>query len=212
MESSSLHFGLASQDLLDKIDQLFACNVGEYVDLPQLVVVGDQSSGKSSVLAALTKLPFPRESNLCTRFATQITFRRTQETHVTASVIPAQDTSEEHASKVRGWTKNDLQSLDVKSFADIMRQVCRSWAIAQANFLLEVELSGTPATLNHYFNDNLQKWSKAFSPLFRVYPNFFDYLTSRRRTKLDYRVNFRLDKSVKTNQRARAQKNPANLN
>ncbi|KAI9717339.1 MAG: hypothetical protein M1828_007227 [Chrysothrix sp. TS-e1954] len=122
MESSSLHFGLASQDLLDKIDQLFACNVGEYVDLPQLVVVGDQSSGKSSVLAALTKLSFPRESNLCTRFATQITFRRTQETHVTASVIPAQDASEEHALKVRSWTKNGLQSLDVKSFADIMRQ------------------------------------------------------------------------------------------
>lgn len=28
----------------NKIDRLFACNVGEYVALPQLVVVGDQSS------------------------------------------------------------------------------------------------------------------------------------------------------------------------
>lgn len=31
-------------------------------------------------------------------------------------------------------------------------------AISHVKFLLEVELNGTPATLNHYFNDNLEKW------------------------------------------------------
>lgn len=31
-------------------------------------------------------------------------------------------------------------------------------AIAQAQFLLSVERSGTPITLNHYLNDNLEKW------------------------------------------------------
>ena len=36
----------ANPQLLEKIDKLFACNVGEHVALPQLVVVGDQSSGK----------------------------------------------------------------------------------------------------------------------------------------------------------------------
>jgi len=30
-------------------------------------------------------------------------------------------------------------------------------AIAYVNFLLEIELDGTPATLNHYFNKNLEK-------------------------------------------------------
>ena len=124
MKIPDSHFGLANPGLLEKIDQLFACNVGECVDLPQLVVVGDQSSGKSSVLEALTKLPFPRESGLCTRFATQITFRRSQETHVTVSVIPAQDASEEHKTAARAWTMNDLRSLDADSFADIMKQVC----------------------------------------------------------------------------------------
>lgn len=90
MKADGSHFGLASPDLLEKIDRLFACNVGEYVDLPQLVVVGDQSSGKSSVLEALTRLPFPRESGLCTMFATQITFRRSPETHVTFANIMTQ--------------------------------------------------------------------------------------------------------------------------
>lgn len=33
--------GLADPVLLEKIDKLFACNIGDYIDLPQLVVVGD---------------------------------------------------------------------------------------------------------------------------------------------------------------------------
>lgn len=57
---------LADPSLLEKIDKLFACNVGEHINLPQLVVVGDQSSGKRSVLEGLTKLKFPRNSGLCT--------------------------------------------------------------------------------------------------------------------------------------------------
>lgn len=123
MESDGLSIGLASPDLLEKIDGLFACNVGEYVDLPQLVVVGDQSSGKSSVLEALMNLPFPRESGLCTRFATQIIFRRSQETHVSVSVIPAENATEEHKAACCSWTPNELQSLDAESFANIMKQV-----------------------------------------------------------------------------------------
>lgn len=31
-------------------------------------------------------------------------------------------------------------------------------AISQVKLLLEVELDGTPATLNHYFNENLERW------------------------------------------------------
>jgi hypothetical protein len=41
-----------------------------------LVVVGDTSSGKSSVLQALTRLPFPVADDLCTRFVTETTIRR----------------------------------------------------------------------------------------------------------------------------------------
>jgi GTPase SAR1 family protein len=63
--------------LLDQIDKLRECGVDEYIDLPQIVVVGDQSSGKSSILEALTNIPFPRKSVKCTRFATQISLRRT---------------------------------------------------------------------------------------------------------------------------------------
>ena len=67
MEGNGSYFGLTSPDLLEKIDRPFPCNVGEYVDLPRLVVIGDQSSGKSSVLETLTKLPFPRAAVVAMR-------------------------------------------------------------------------------------------------------------------------------------------------
>ncbi|KAI9843392.1 MAG: hypothetical protein M1837_006418 [Sclerophora amabilis] len=123
LNKSSASYGLADPQLLDKIDRLFACNVGEHVDLPQLVVVGDQSSGKSSVLEGLTDLPFPRNSGLCTRFATQITFRRSPEKRVNASIIPAQSATPEHEQKVRAYTKRDLQHLDPPTFAEIIIEV-----------------------------------------------------------------------------------------
>ncbi|KAE8549699.1 hypothetical protein EYB25_008223 [Talaromyces marneffei] len=120
---SDHHGSLADPALLDKIDKLFACNVGEYTNLPQLVVVGDQSSGKSSVLEGLTRLAFPRDSGLCTRFATQIIFRRTEtgERTITATIIPGSNAT--NASQLREWKVTDLQSLDVTAFSKMMTEV-----------------------------------------------------------------------------------------
>jgi hypothetical protein len=81
--------------MLEKIDNLFTCGVGELVSLPQIVVVGDQSSGKSSVLEGLIKKPLPRDRGLCTQFATQIIFRRASREQVVISIIPDQQASPE---------------------------------------------------------------------------------------------------------------------
>jgi len=47
-------------------------NVDCDVDLPRLACVGKQSSGKSSVIEALTKLAVPRKEDTCTRGAIEI--------------------------------------------------------------------------------------------------------------------------------------------
>ncbi len=120
MEGTSLQ--LVDSSLLEKIDKVFACNAGDLVDLPQLVVVGHQSSGKSSVLEGLTGIPFPRDKGLCTRFATQITFRRANEQKFAASIIPADGGSDEHRERMKGWTR-EMQTLDAASFKSIMSEV-----------------------------------------------------------------------------------------
>ena len=60
--------GLQSQDrrdLLDIVDNLRSLGVNRYVDLPQIVVCGDQSAGKSSSLKAISGLSFATKENLC---------------------------------------------------------------------------------------------------------------------------------------------------
>jgi len=73
--------------LLDLIEKLQFAQL-DNVKLPQIVVVGDQSAGKSSVLEAITGTPFPRDAGACTRFATEIRLRRSLESSITVSIIP----------------------------------------------------------------------------------------------------------------------------
>lgn len=114
--------GFGEPQMLEKIDKLFACGVGELIDLPQIVVVGDQSSGKSSVLEGLIKKPLPRDSGLCTRFATQIVFRRSSEEHISVSIIPDRDSLQEHSHRASAWRKI-LPFLDSKTFVELMQEV-----------------------------------------------------------------------------------------
>lgn len=74
--------------VLDTVAQIRKCGLDGVLSLPQLVVCGDQSAGKSSVLEAVTEIPFPRNDNLCTRFATEITLRRGPSDLLIVRVIP----------------------------------------------------------------------------------------------------------------------------
>jgi GTP-binding protein EngB required for normal cell division len=62
--------------LLDTIDSLRDLSIGGIVDLPQIIVVGDQCSGKSSVLEAISRVHFPVSDGICTRFPTELVLRR----------------------------------------------------------------------------------------------------------------------------------------
>ncbi|KAF9914985.1 hypothetical protein FBU30_002266, partial [Linnemannia zychae] len=63
------------QDIIDRINKIRSYGLNKMITIPQIAILGDQSSGKSSVLEAITKLTFPRNIETCTRFATQVSIR-----------------------------------------------------------------------------------------------------------------------------------------
>src|SRR6266699_2527559 len=96
---------LTSPNRLRKIDQLRERNIGKYLPLPQLVAVGDQSSGKSSLLESLTGIPFPHGQELCTRYATQITHRREDYPRIDISIIPGPHTAPEDKKELESYRR-----------------------------------------------------------------------------------------------------------
>lgn len=73
--------------LLDTIDKLRELGIDKDIPLPQIIVVGSQSAGKSSVLEAISGIPFPVSSGQCTTFATEIRLRRAEKTCATINIV-----------------------------------------------------------------------------------------------------------------------------
>ncbi|RJE19220.1 dynamin GTPase [Aspergillus sclerotialis] len=119
MEDEALHQLQHEQSkLLDKIDELRVIGIGGLVELPQLIVCGNQSSGKSSVLEAISRVRFPAKSNICTRFATEVVLRRNPSSKIKISIEPGPSRKdEEERRNLRSFTYdkfsngNDLPDL-----------------------------------------------------------------------------------------------------
>lgn len=93
-----------TSERLNQIDRVRANGVGDHIALPQLVVCGDQSAGKSSVLEGISGIPFPRQDGLCTRFATEIVLRHTpHEIRMTATIIPHSSRDEEEKIRLASF-------------------------------------------------------------------------------------------------------------
>jgi hypothetical protein len=111
-------------EFLDDIDKLRSQGIGRYVDLPQLIVCGNQSSGKSSVLEAISRVRFPTESSLCTRFATELILRRAPTANYAVSITPGHTWSDEERQRMKEFESpfNDAEDFPaiVKAAKDIM--------------------------------------------------------------------------------------------
>ncbi|KAI0484720.1 P-loop containing nucleoside triphosphate hydrolase protein [Xylariaceae sp. FL0804] len=119
--------GAGNHAILTKIDKLREL-IGTGVDLPQLVVVGDQSSGKSSVLEGLTGFAFPRDAELCTRYATQITCRREMQESITVSIIANQDSPAHEQQRVKAFRRT-LTEMCPESLAQLFKDANEAMGI-----------------------------------------------------------------------------------
>ncbi|KAH6632202.1 P-loop containing nucleoside triphosphate hydrolase protein [Chaetomium tenue] len=133
------------RDLLDVIDRLRSQGLSRYVDLPQIIVCGDQSSGKSSALEAISGMSFPTKDNLCTRFATELILRRTPTTGIDISIVPGSErTEEEKKTLMKFKYTGTLQELDL---GQVVEQAKNSMGLNGTNKVfstdvLRVEVSG----------------------------------------------------------------------
>ncbi|PSR77520.1 interferon-induced GTP-binding protein Mx [Coniella lustricola] len=93
------------RQVLDTVSQIRKCGLDSLLSLPQIVVCGDQSAGKSSVLEALSEIPFPRNDNLCTRYATEISLRREPTESLTIRIIPDHSRSAEEQDKMKAFAE-----------------------------------------------------------------------------------------------------------
>ncbi|KAI1016894.1 hypothetical protein LB504_007087, partial [Fusarium proliferatum] len=91
------------RDLLDIIDKLRLQGVSHYIDLPEIIVCGDQSAGKSSVLEAVSGMKFPIKDGLCTRFATELVLRRGPNIITNVSITPGESRFGEDKERLQNW-------------------------------------------------------------------------------------------------------------
>ncbi|KAJ5459489.1 hypothetical protein N7530_011433 [Penicillium desertorum] len=118
------HFaGVESSEQLAFIDELQALGLSSTVNLPELVVVGDQSAGKSSVLQAITEVSFPVKDGTCTRFPIQISFRQSSaatEFPVKATIVPGGQSENDEALLAR---IRDFSVERVELTTDVIKEI-----------------------------------------------------------------------------------------
>lgn len=118
------------------------------ISLPQIVVCGDQSSGKSSVLEAITKIPFPKKDNLCTRFATEIVLRRAAQPSVSTIIIPDKFRPAEERTKLEGFEQVMSVFSELPALIDVATEMMaigtdREDTRAFAKDVLSIQIEGS---------------------------------------------------------------------
>ncbi|KAJ4365361.1 hypothetical protein N0V95_000508 [Ascochyta clinopodiicola] len=115
--------------------------------MASIVVCGEQSSGKSSVLEAVSGVKFPSKDNLCTRFATELILRRGPVAPIKIRIVP---------SALEERTEDDLEKLlsfhvsvsaDKLELGEVVESAKNAMGIDEtskvfSSDILRVELSG----------------------------------------------------------------------
>ncbi|CAI6339922.1 unnamed protein product [Periconia digitata] len=158
LEGTTLHQLLSNDDskLLDAIDELRSLGIGRLLEgkgLPQIIVCGDQSSGKSSVLEALTRVRFPTKSSTCTTFPTELRLRREEQSRLSCRIKAGPTVDAETAKRLSEFS----QSFDgPEKFADLVAGARKAMSgnsddkLEFFDHVLEVEIMGpklVPLTL-----------------------------------------------------------------
>ncbi|CAB1117299.1 unnamed protein product [Ectocarpus sp. CCAP 1310/34] len=113
-ESSAIAAGIRRdvKPWLNLVDDLSNLTRDAEISVPQICVMGDQSSGKSSVLEALAGVPFPRGSGLVTRCPIRLSMKRSATGSRWSAVAHASnEPSKSHSASTPGQLTKLLERL-----------------------------------------------------------------------------------------------------
>ncbi|KAI1306106.1 hypothetical protein EDD11_004850 [Mortierella claussenii] len=153
------------QDIIDKINKIRSYGLNKMLTIPQIAILGDQSSGKSSVLEAITKLSFPRNIETCTRFATQVSLRRSDQVEMSAHIDDESEFNERYHTQGTAWDIHTIVS-------EANGILCSSVEISEK--VLEITISGptlSPLTiidLPGYINTTIDGQDKSIVETIRA--------------------------------------------
>jgi GTP-binding protein EngB required for normal cell division len=132
------------RDLLDIIDNLRAQGFSRYVDLPEIIVCGDQSAGKSSVLEAISGMRFPTKDGLCTRFVTELVLRRGQTTSTKVRITPGEARFDKEKEDLERWQPRS--SIESDGLEAVTEEAMEAMKVPVArkfyDDILRIELTG----------------------------------------------------------------------
>lgn len=99
------------QAITDLMNDLRGQGLDKIINIPSTIVVGDTSSGKSSVMSRLTGLEFPRGEGVVTCFVTEVDMKPHDETSITFAVLSPGPNGTQHREEI------DSDSIE-QAFAD----------------------------------------------------------------------------------------------
>eukprot|EP00469_Lotharella_globosa_P002761 CAMPEP_0167805126 /NCGR_PEP_ID=MMETSP0111_2-20121227/20983_1 /TAXON_ID=91324 /ORGANISM="Lotharella globosa, Strain CCCM811" /LENGTH=716 /DNA_ID=CAMNT_0007702201 /DNA_START=124 /DNA_END=2271 /DNA_ORIENTATION=- len=106
--------------IIDVVDELRAVGLQTQINLPQIAVVGDQSSGKSSLLEAISGVAFPKGTGTVTRCATQLSMKNGTEWCASVSVAIAAKEGKDNT--VRDVAKNVGNADELTKHLELLKE------------------------------------------------------------------------------------------
>ncbi|PPJ56133.1 hypothetical protein CBER1_02089 [Cercospora berteroae] len=116
-------FGRKGRELIQAVQKLQCLGIDTTLpSLPKVVVIGDQSAGKSSIIEAISDITLPRSEGTCTRCPFQITTHASQEGNLGWSCAISLQYAYNYLpgasnSEFDGWAK--YGQIDIVQFAQI---------------------------------------------------------------------------------------------
>eukprot|EP00118_Oscarella_pearsei_P021260 m.237977 g.237977 ORF g.237977 m.237977 type:complete len:773 (+) comp40153_c0_seq15:74-2392(+) len=113
---------------IDLVDSLRSLGLDQDIDLPSVVVIGDQSSGKSSVLEAISGVQLPRGTGIVTRCALELRMQKMKVNPLSsrASLVEEGDIWKARLSKCGPDVPNGSAVEDIAASTNVGEAVSRA--------------------------------------------------------------------------------------